>query len=84
MPDSVWETVGTSQIDWKTSSSEWLGQAGFSPVDGGPVAGKYQSHCLSQEPRGCAGFSLGDAGAGRFQSRGQLAYHRQLEDSSHD
>jgi hypothetical protein len=66
-------------------------------MDGGPVAGKRQGHGLRQGPRGCAGFSLGDdghiaarrrvsctAGAGRVQSRGQLAYHRKLEDSSHD
>jgi hypothetical protein len=80
--------VGTSRLDWRTSSSERQGQAGFSPMDGGLVAGKRQGHCLSQGPRGCAGFSLGDcghivarrrvsctAGAGRVQSRGQLAYH---------
>jgi hypothetical protein len=62
VPDSVWETVGTSRLDWRASSSERQGQAGFSPVDGGPAAGKRQSHGQSQGPRGRAGFSLGDGG----------------------
>jgi hypothetical protein len=95
MPDSVWMTVGTLRLDWKTRRRR--GRAGFSPVDGGPAAGKRQSHDLSQGPRGCAGFSLGDgghiaarrnvsrtAGAGPVQSMGQLACRRKLEVSSHD
>ena len=91
MPDSVWETVGTSRLDWRASSSERQGQAGFSPVDGGPAAGKRQSHGQSQGPRGRAGLSLGDgghiadrledklkrtAGAGRVQSSGRWACSR--------
>jgi hypothetical protein len=65
-------------------------------VDGGPAAGKRQSHCLSQGPRGCAGFSLGDgghiadrledklkrtAGAGRVQSSRRWACSREVSES---